>query len=36
MHYRRVKHVPPIRIIPDELWDELSYYFHQRKQIIRP
>jgi transposase len=24
VHYRQIKHLPTIRIIPDELWDEFK------------
>jgi hypothetical protein len=39
VHYRRVKHLPPIRIIPYELWDEIKLLLppeRANKTIGRP
>jgi hypothetical protein len=35
MPYRKLKYLPTIRKIPDEIWDEISCHFRQ-KNPIRP
>jgi hypothetical protein len=32
--YGKLRYLPTVRSIPDDLWDEIDYCFHRKNQII--